>query len=336
MKSFISYSFLAASLASAAFAVEASSPPVGYVTVGNSVGASVPVASDTPISIPLERSSEFAGTVASISGNTITLQGTPALTVNQFAAGTPYIVKIEGGSKSGLAALITANASNTLTVQLQTGDSIATGINAGDKLTVRKAWTIASLFQSSVVPDNTEFFVNSGSGAGINLAPDLLYIYSGGQWYDQGSGEVANNVVLYTGESFVVRNNSATAAIPSIVLAGEVSTSKSRVRVFGGAVGQDTRISYPGAVDETIGSSGLGFKDNDEFLAFDDAGTGKDVAASTLLIYSGGQWYDQGSGEAVTNTFKLKAGKGYIYRSAPGGADVVTSDTPDYVPSLGL
>ncbi len=335
MKSILSYSLLAAAAAAGVATGQtttATTTPVGYVSIGNPQGAAVPAASDTPVAIPIERAAEFAGSVASVAAGQFTLANSPNLTASQFVTGGPYILKVESGLKSGLTAVVTANNTNSITVAFQTGDSSA-DVVAGDKVTIRKAWTLGSLFQGATLPDNTELLVNSGSAVGVNLAPDLLYIYSGGQWYDQGSGDLATNVVLYSGESFVIRNNSLTP-IPTIVVSGEVPTSKARIRVFGGANPQDTRISYPTPVEEAIGVSGLGFRDNDELLVFSDSSTGKDISPSTLLIYSGGQWYDQGSGDNVSTSFKLKAGRGYVYRSAAGSPGGVTSDEPAYKAGL--
>lgn len=336
MKTYIPYSLLAAFAACGmAYSAEtAYTTPVGYVSLGNTAPASdaVPASTDMPLSIPLDRTAEFKGLVDSVSGNQVTLQGTPNLTANQFANGTPYIVKIESGASSGLTAIVTANGVSDITVEFQPGDDFV-GVVGGDEISVRKAWTISSLFEGATLPDNTEFYAFSGSSEGVNLAPDLLYIYSGGQWFDQGSGEPANNVVVYQGESFVLRNGTATA-IASLVVSGEVPTSNSRVRVLGSAGGQDTRIAYVGAVGEPIGSSGLGFNDNDELLVFGVEATGLDNSASTLLIYSGGQWFDQGSGEQVSASFLLEAGQGYVYRTPAGASDSVGSDQPNYVPSL--
>src|SRR5881392_2692792 len=60
------------------FAQSAISEPVGFTTT------SLLANSDTFISIPFTRLPEFTGTVQSISGNVITVGGSPGWTPNQF------------------------------------------------------------------------------------------------------------------------------------------------------------------------------------------------------------------------------------------------------------
>jgi uncharacterized protein (TIGR02597 family) len=78
------------------FAQSATSEPVGFTTT------SLLANSDTVISIPFTRVPEFTGAVQSVSGNVITVAGTPGWTPNKFvyAAGLQpksYFVLIGGG-----------------------------------------------------------------------------------------------------------------------------------------------------------------------------------------------------------------------------------------------
>ena len=70
MKTHITYSLLAAAAACGmAFGAEtAYTTPVGYVSlaVGSAGGNAVPANSDVAVSIPLDRTVEFSGTVASV------------------------------------------------------------------------------------------------------------------------------------------------------------------------------------------------------------------------------------------------------------------------------
>jgi len=75
----------------------------------------VPAASDAALGAPLSRASKFQGVIESISGNTITVAGTPGWTANQFvyASGTQPktdFARIDSGvAKEGLIATIASN-----------------------------------------------------------------------------------------------------------------------------------------------------------------------------------------------------------------------------------
>ena len=56
----------------------ATTDPVGYTT------SSLLANSDTLVSIPFTRPAAFTGAIASITGNTITLAGTPGFTASQY------------------------------------------------------------------------------------------------------------------------------------------------------------------------------------------------------------------------------------------------------------
>src|SRR5947207_11279179 len=81
--------------------------------------------SDTYVSIPFTRPSEFTGTVQSASGNMLTINGTPGWANSQFvyAAGSQpnhyYVLIGNGGTtnpKEGHIYQITGNGSNTLSI----------------------------------------------------------------------------------------------------------------------------------------------------------------------------------------------------------------------------
>jgi uncharacterized protein (TIGR02597 family) len=332
MKKFLSYSLLAAAAAGVSFADTATTTPVGYVGIGNTTGPAVPANSDISISIPLEHPAEWTGTVASVAGNVITLSGAPGFTVNQWNnTAAPYIAKIEGGAESGLIALITANQAGSLTVSFQNQDNAA-AVAANDKITIRKAWTLGTLFSGNTLPNNVEFHLFEGTAVGVNLAPDKIYYLFDGVWYDSADDNPSNSLVLYPNEAFKIRNNTSTP-IASLVLAGQVPVANSRIFIKGGAVAQDTRFSYYSPVDEPIATSGLG-ANNDQLLVFSQTATGKDNAPSAIYYKFDNRWYDASDDTDVTDTLKLKAGLGYLFRTSPGSPSTTSKNTPDYVPSL--
>ncbi|MEO5915289.1 MAG: TIGR02597 family protein [Luteolibacter sp.] len=332
MKTYIPYSLLlaAASCGLAHGAATAYTTPVGYVSLGNNGG--VPAHTDMTLAIPLERSSEWAGTVASVSGNVITLTGTPGFTTNQWAnATTPFVAKLGSGTKSGQISLITANAAGTLTVAFQNTDTL-TGVVAGDTISIRKAWTIGNFFAGNTLPDNIEFSLFDIT-AGTDNAPTSVYYYFAGTWYDASDDSVATSVVLYPNEGFRLRNTT-NGAISNLVVSGEVPTANSRIFIKGAAGSQDTRFSFFSSVDEPIATSGLGVADNDLLLSYSLTATGIDNAPGAVYYKFGPSWYDASDDSDVTATLKLKAGVGYVYRAAAATPTTTSSNTPDYVPSL--
>lgn len=309
----------------------AATDPVGYVSLGNN--GAVPALTDMAIAIPLDRPAEFAGTVGSINGATITLSGTPGLTAGQFAGATPYIAKVESGTKAGMVALITANTTNSITLAFQFTDSL-TGVAANDQISIRKAWTIQSFFAGNTIPNFSEFGVWEG-GAGTDLAPDKVYYNFNGSWFDGSDDSDGNNIVIYPNEGFRLRNTTNTP-IANLIVSGEVPTAPSRVFVNGAAVQQDSQISYFSPVGETIGSANIGAGNFDQLLAFDVTQSGFDNAPAFTYYYFGGQWFNSTDDSEVTNTLKVEGGRRYIYRAEPNRADTVLSDQQSYVPGLGL
>jgi len=285
------------------------------------------------ISIPLDRESVFSGTVSSVSGSVITISGTPNLA---SLIAEPHVIKIQDGSAEGLVALVTANTTNSVTVSLQAGDSL-TGVGSGTSIAIQKAWTVSTFLSGGSIPVGAQLFAFSGSTAGILIAPDLIFEYDGANWVDTNSFESADNVVLYPGEGYVLRNPTATP-IESLAVSGVVPTSNSRVIIpnLAPGVGQDVPFGFLSPIDEIVGVSGLGFTVGDQILSFNNSTAGIVKAPTAILEYDGADWVDTDSFEAVTTTFPLVGGASYVYRraaAAPGG-DIVWSNEQSYIPSL--
>lgn len=340
MKPIIPFALLGAFFAIGA-AKAASTTPVGYVTIGDTtIGQpSIKAGTDVFASVALLRPSVFAGAISGVSGNVVSISGTPGFTASPAAGsfapspGVPYIVQISTGARAGLIALITANDASSLTLAVQAGDNL-TGVVAGDLVTVREATTVSNFFESSPVPAGTQVLGFSGTTPGVNLASDLIFEFDGSDWVDTNSFESAANVVLFPGESFVIRNQSV-SAITSIVVTGEVNATNVRTILPASGVSQDIPFSYFGAGGEPIGSSSLGAisSPGDQILLTDSTAAGLNKAASTIIEFDGSGWVDTNSFEDVSATFKFEPGVGYFLRAASSG-DRTLSDVPAYVPGL--
>jgi len=347
MKPIYSYALLAAFAAvGQALAVDATTTPVGYVSLGNTSGTAVPNNTDIAIGVPLEAPASWTGTVSSVNAGTgvITLTGTPGFTTGQWVAapGTdPYVVtvtsSVEATVGNGIVGLITANDSGTVTVSLQSGDSLA-GIVSGTTVSIRRGITPSSLFAGNTLPNGIQLLLFDG-GAGQNVSASGSYSYDSGFWTDDSSLDDVTNALLYPGEGFVLRNQSGTD-IAKLVVSGSVPVANHRtvITVVNGAAGQDSYFSYFSPVGEIIGDSGLSALVNsgDQLLEFNNSSTGINKSASNSYSYDSGTWTDDSSLDDVTNTFRLQAGVAYVLRKQSGATtgSTVWADRPSYVPTL--
>lgn len=339
------YSLIAAAAATglASAQTTAHTDPVGYVSLGDTTPGQPAIKANTDVfaSVPLLRAPEFAGSVSSVSGNTITLSGTPGLTaspaVGSFAptSGIPYIIQIGSGpgTKKGLIAMVTSNTVNQLTVTVQLGDSLSGVIN-GDAITVCKATTVSNLFENSPVPATTQVLGYSGVSPAVNLGPDLIYEFDGTNWIDTDSFDIADNVILYPGESFYIRNQTA-SPITSIVVTGNANVSNFRTVLPSSGVQQDIPFSFLGGSGEVIGTSGLAAVSvaGDSIQTADNTVSGINKGPTKIIEFDGTAWIDTDSFDDVSLTYKLEPGVGYFLRSA-AAADRPLANEPDYVPGL--
>ena len=136
----------------------ATTDPVGYTT------ASLLANSDSLVSIPFTRPAAYTGAIASISGNTITLAGTPGFTASQYvyAAGTQ--------SNTYYAIIGPMLTSLTGTVSVTNGSTAVTGsgftaIAAGDELIVNGlAYNVASVASDSALTLSRAFTGTTATG----------------------------------------------------------------------------------------------------------------------------------------------------------------------------
>lgn len=311
-----------------ALATTASSDPVGFVTV------TVKANSDANIAVPLNRTAEFKGAVASVNTGTseITVSGTPGWTANQFSplttANKTYAVQFATGSKEGMTGKITNNTTNSITVQLDSGDDL-TGIVAGDQIDVMPYWTPGTLF-STTPPVGMVISGFENAGAGVNLGSSELYTHAGSNaWEDDINGGPATHNILRFGASLVVRNPSG--ADFSLSLVGAVPMSQQRIRIstLVGNTDQDVSIGYMSPIPESLSSIGdpnvpvqnqsanaLQFpaQVGDSIAGFDNSQTGINKGASEIYTWNGSAWEDDINGGVINYTVKLNPGFGYIFR----------------------
>lgn len=322
-----------------------STDPVGFVSI------SVPAASDAVLAVPLNRAAEFKGVIQSISGNVITVAGTPAWTANAFAPGVTanktYAIQIAGGAKEGLVGKITSNDINTITVTLDSGDSLADigtvdapldpdGVGPlvaqADQIDIMPYWTPGSLL-GTALPAATEFLGFENSGTGVNKAASEVFGATGSGWENGETGDDATHSPIKFGKSFVLRNNSASTLNISMVGSVPMTAAVIRLSTLGSNIDQDLRIGFMSPVPESIINLSIPAQSGDIIFGFDNAAVGKNKSASTVYAFDGTNWVNDETGEPLTIDDKLQPGFGYMFRKfrTPTPQTVVWRKLPSYL-----
>ncbi|WAC20588.1 TIGR02597 family protein [Luteolibacter sp. SL250] len=342
MKSILSYSLLAAAMAAGVATAQttATTGPVGYITLGNQGSATaVPANTDVVVSSPLLRSAEFAGLVASVSGNTIEVSGAQGWTSTQWTsdASKPYLLYSASGAQEGLSAIITGSSGSSLTVTVV--DGTLSGLAAGDKLKIIPAWTVKSFISPASVPPGTQLFAYAGTAAGINVSPTHIMASTGTTWvFTLGGTGTADNFIVYPTESLVLRTGAN--PVTNLVLSGEVPTFKHRTtlsKLSAAGTAQDIRIAYTSPVNQPLLASGLGNAAGDQLFIYDNAVTGRNKAPSQIMTFTGSAWVGTfGPLTGNQNTYELVGGRGYVYRAAASTPQGIRewSSSQAYLPSL--
>jgi len=270
--------------------------PVGFTTtslLGNS---------DSYVGIPFTRSPEFMGMVQSANENTLTINGTPGWTNNQFvySAGTQpkhyYVLIGNGGAvnpNEGHIYQITGNGSNTLSVDT-TFESLR-GIVANTEVTVIPYWTPATIFPAtdagvsftvttSSASYQTQLRVPNASAAGINLPYSAIYFFSNnvnGTSNNIGWRVVGDNTTSHDDDPllpdsyFVIRNQNGAPTLP-LTAFGSVLMKKFAVPLLTSRTQQqDNAIALIRPVDVPLVSTGLApidesFTEYDKLMIFDN------------------------------------------------------------------
>ena len=356
---------LCAVIAPAAFAVTATTDPVGFVKVSFQGSA------DSYSSIPFKRTPEYAGSIASVAGNTLTVSGTPNfgnLVYTSPSQPKHYYILVTSGAKIGLSYSIDTNSTNTLTVD-PAGDTITS--LAGSTFQVIPYDTLASLFPAGAgvvgSPSHglgsrqTEILIPDNVTAGTDLPAFKSYYYYSGSagvgagWRLSGvTGVKADDDVLYPDSHFVVRQNTASTSEATYMGTVHMGALSTPIGTIAANTDQDNAISLPIPANLSLaqlslypsvftGSSshGLGSR-QDEVLVWDNAvNPGVDKPADRSYYYYtgtaglGAGWRLSGvTGALANDTVVLTPTTSLTVRkkgnASPG--TVVWTVTPPYAP----
>jgi uncharacterized protein (TIGR02597 family) len=331
-----------AALPLATLAQSVSTDPIGFVTLTTLSN------SDTIFSTPLARPEAFRGSVSTLSPTTITAAGTPGWTASAFvyAAGTQsntYYLRFRTGAKAGSYYTVTANTTDTVTIDLA-GD-LLTGVASGDEFALIPYWTLGTVFPSSTVGTafeassafvrNTQIFFPNQSGIGTNLASDSSYYFLNSAWRQAGQpSSISYNDKVLPPDSYVtVRNKSFTGKVA--VMGGVVTAAQSTPINFYAASAQDNFVALAYPVDTTLNNLGISstfvpstaFSRKDQVLVFDNAAAAINKSPSAIYFFMNGAWRKAGQSSSLDfGSDVIKAGSGFIVRKAVNSSGPSTVD----------
>jgi uncharacterized protein (TIGR02597 family) len=345
MKKYLSYSLILATAATglAHGAATAYTTPVGYSTV-----AVVPVNSDTPMSVPLQRAAVWAGASTGVLDDTVSVAAS-SYTANQFGVGT-HMLQVTSGLLIGRTFPVLSNGTSNVTVDPVGAQTLRVqGFMAGDKFVLRPYWTLDTLFpQGDGIGKNADpdaptnlILLNSNEASGVDRAAVSQNIYYDGvaggtaRWINLGNpSAIVGNLPIRPSTVLTARN--LTSSPLSIVNTGEVPSVPAATLVVSNTVATDNLAQLPYPVDTTLQQSGLVTSGaltpssdpdspTDVLFTWDPASTGLDPGASKQYIYYDGlaggaaRWIDLGAPASIITAPVLKAGSYIAIRKAAAG-----------------
>jgi len=250
----------------------ATTVPVGFITVTVPAAVDVNTPSSAALSIPLYRTADFVGAVATITDpNQFTLTGA-AFTAGQFADPTaPRLVRVKTSTTAahvGKFFLVTGNTTNQLTVDL-TGTGVAnisSALTAGanpDTVEIVPANTIGSVFGNATTPPALAAGATPGSADNVLLwnggvgAWDT-YFWTGAVgtpnniWKRVGNIDRTNTVIYPEDGVFVVRRS--TSGPLSVTFLGTVPSTAEQSGIDSNG---STFLANRFPTDTTLGALGL-------------------------------------------------------------------------------
>jgi uncharacterized protein (TIGR02597 family) len=297
--------------------------------------------SDTFVSMPFSRPPAEFGAVLSVGGNVVQLRGSPGWTANRWVYNAPsqtntYYLLVRSGPLEGDYFTITANSSDTLTLDLE-GGSLAQ-LALGDAVAIVPFWTLGTVFpmgqgvNPSASPANraTEVLFPNLTGNGVNLSATATYYRWTGAWRKVGAGAaVKSDDVILPDMYLVVRHN--VSGDTTLTTEGSMLAVKSHIpirRDLNKTQDNDLALARPLPValnasslveDGIVRASSSPSSRLDELLVFDNSVAARNKSAAGDYYFWNGIWSkigangaDQGSDVVFT------PGTGVILRSGAG------------------
>ena len=332
--------------------------PVGFITTNCLSNSS------TFLGNPFTRPAEFVGAVASVSGSTLVVSGTPGWTGTSFSyvqgSQPKTYYALFGPSTSGTYAregasyTVAASSSNSLTLALN-GDDISS-LPVAAQVSVIPYWTLNTMFPAtdanvsftpttSTLSMKTQVLIPYYSGSGINLSPNITYFY-----YNKGTNigwrVTGDNVtdhgddVLIPNGYIIVRNQNSAPTLP-LTQTGAVYTKKIGTPIFAQAsVKQDNFVSHGRPVDVALKDLGLSptlgpftattstLNYKDQIYLYDNTTTVLNKSPSTVYFWftsgTNNGWRITGDNSTDRGSDVVPAGSAIIIRRSVTAGGVTT------------
>jgi len=271
---------------SQSFAAPTGAVPVGVLTYPVTYGTI------SSFGVPVLDLSKFTGFPSAVATNIITVSGV-TWTANQFVTAGPHFVTIRTGAEAGRTLRVTANGTNTLTVD--TEDTVLTtagfALATTDSFELYAGDTIGTLLGSTADGSGV---LSSGVKGGTSTAnADNIYVPTGsgtmstyffstslGFWVQDGTTTNQNGLILYPDDGYLIYRNGGTG---NLTLVGRVPSTK-LLNKFTGGITNSIALRFP--ADTTLGA-----------LSFGAPGTWitgtSDATADTVSVWVSSGWYWQ-------------------------------------------
>ena len=288
-------------------ATSAATTPLGYVS--NSIPAATSTSAPrlSAFSLPVRAESVFSSAVSRSSENSITDTAAYFFT-NDFATSEyPYALAFKTGALEGKIFQITANSTDSLTVDSQ-GIDLSSLIQSGDLYEIISLDTLGSLFGTSGVSFKT--------GTTASQA-DILYFREGNKWvayfhngseWQNSEAESQNNKVLSPDQAILIMRRDG--ADIDVTIVGAVPTTAHQVLVPGNS---STFLANSFPTELLLGETGLQTLPNWR--------TGSDLTTTDLVyllqdgtwkpfFHNGSNW--QSPNRANSDTQSISIGSGLL------------------------
>ncbi|MBC8009882.1 MAG: TIGR02597 family protein [Burkholderiales bacterium] len=320
--------------------------PVGAMTYSFAATGGSPVTSY--MAVPLNNPSVYSGPVASLSSTTVTFAGTPFSAGQLAQAGSPFFARISTGAQAGRTVLITANTTNSITLDVTDHSSQTTNLDAsgfavavGDRIEVIVGDTLASFFGDNtsgnpVIFPSTAFLSSSDTLSIYNKATAKFstYFYSTtlGYWRLSNSTVNANNTVLYPEDAVGILRR-ANRLATSITVLGEVPAVKPLTKITSASsVFASIRVPAP----MTLAQLQLANWTKSNFLSSADTVSIYNSATGRFDVYfqraDNSQWRKSGGGTVDQSSLVIQPDSvvGYLKRGSVSEATSYLSSPLPY------
>jgi len=321
-----------------AMAQTATTTPVGAMTYSFPATTQATI---TYLSIPLTNTPTYSGSVQSFTSTTITFAGTPFTAGDLAQVGSPYFVRLQTGTQAGRYLLVTANTTNTVTVDVTDNSTQPTNLDASgfsvaanDQAQIIPGDTFASLFGDNTTGNpiwltGTNLIYTKGDAVGVyNKSTskfDLFYFNTASSFWRPTTGSAinVNTRVIYPDACIQITQRTGRAAV-TFTVTGEVPTVSPMTKTTGGSSAVYASSRYP--VDVKL--SQLAFPNwtkNDLYFKGDNISIYNPTTSKWDLYYqraADGIWRKNGDNVTNQSNLVIPAGQGILItkRAAVSGA----------------